>query len=838
MRKQKELFIDSFATYTDYFLTCEKQWDLFNCEKCNIVFIKIFNSVLFDENVEKRNQKIAYLVFWINFIIEKCKRNVEEPLLTTLITIVNKLDLQQLIQFTSRDRNMDFSSELEYETRKVFDETMALTDSQIDILISILNKKDIVFSAPTSYGKTGVVKKSLLLSMEKGFINNFVAILPTKALINEYRKSINQYCKNKSMQVCIVEGPYVKPDSEKTIFLFTQERFLIFNNLYKEYKFDYILFDEAQNLVNSIKPTDNQRELLLAKAISIVDALHIPKIFLMPYIKDPYCSFISKFVNLDSQNLTVIDGLFSPTSSLKYLIKKTDDKFLMFDVTLNRGCYAEPKELDLEISSPSQECGFESIKYDLYKICASKSVNCLQEKNLFFCNKQSISGIAQVFCNNISARSSFSPREIALINYLSEYIGEDFELIDFVKKGVCIHTGDLDSFTKRQIETLFLDSSSGINHIFCTSTLLQGVNMNANNLFFLAKKGKFRNDLLDKKNLLGRVGRLGDCLQGRIFRFYVDTAAIKFETIKDELNSSAEPCEFSKSDFKLPPEEKRNEALKTYLQDKDIRNSFTQNSSASNEDLDCFDYFIGVDAIRQVDEKFSNMDSETIAEIVNALALNNYDCYKKLIEILSDIYEWHSSKDSDLKNRLSRVDFSARLFYNVSIGTSIKHFIKNTMEINEKSGRQPYVVDHKGKLDVWFLTPGELNKYKNEYRMTIRAYMPSDKNILIYSTLRDINDLIEFKLKLYLQDLYYRLKKCTTVKSEDIEAFLTHSLVGNKRKLGLKNIGIVDDFAINKLADKSNLFINDTPNISEIIRYAEAIDASDPIKYAVLDIYQ
>lgn len=52
-----------------------------------------------------------------------------------------------------------------------------------------------------------------------------------------------------------------------------------------------------------------------------------------------------------------------------------------------------------------------------------------------------------------------------------------------------------------------------------------------------------------------------------------------------------------------------------------LRNSFTQNSSASNEDLDCFDYFIGVDASRQVDEKFSNMDSETIAEIVNALYL-------------------------------------------------------------------------------------------------------------------------------------------------------------------------------------------------------------------------
>lgn len=838
MRKQKELFIDSFTTYTEYFLTCEKQWASFDYEKCNIVFIKIFNSILFEENTDKRNQKIAYLVFWINFIIEKCHRNIEEPLLTTIITIVNKLDLQQLIQFTSQERNMDFSSELEYETRKVFDETMALTNSQIEILISILNKKDIIFSAPTSYGKTGVVKNSLLLSLEKGFINNFVAILPTNALINEYRKSINQYIKNKSMQVSIVEGPYVKPDSMKTVFLFTQERFLIFNNLFKEYKFDYILFDEAQNLVNSIKPTENERELLLAKAISIVDALKIPKIFLMPYIKDPYDSFISKFVDLDSQNLTVIDGLFSPTSSLKYLIKKTGGKFLMYDVTLNRGYYSKPNEVDLEILNPSQGDTFDFIKYDLYKICKSKGVNCLQEKNLFFCNKQAISETARVFCDNISVRNNFSPRETALINYLSEYIGEDFELIDFVKKGVCIHTGDLDSFTKRQIETLFLDNSSGINHIFCTSTLLQGVNMNANNLFFLAKKGKFSNDILDKKNLLGRVGRLGDCLQGRIFRFYVETPAIKFDTIKDELNSSAEACEFGKSYFELPKEEKRNDVLKTYLQDKDVSNSITQGCAVSNDVLDCFDYFIGVDSSKQAEEKFSKMTSGKIDEIVDALSLRNYDCYKKLIEILSDIYEWSNSNDSDLKNRLSRVDFSARLFYNVSIGTSIKHFIKNTIEINEKNGRKPYVVEHKGKLDVWFLSLSELYKYKNEYKMTIRTYIPSDKNTLVYSTMRDINDLIEFKLKIYLQDLYYRLKKCTSVKSEDIEAFLTHSLVGNKRKLGLKNIGIVDDFAVNKLAEKSNLFVDDIPNIPEIIRYADALDSSDPIKYAVLDVYQ
>ena len=70
MRKQKELFINSFATYTEYFLTCEKQWDLFDYEKCNIVFIKIFNSILFEENIEKRNQKIAYLVFLLRYSLD------------------------------------------------------------------------------------------------------------------------------------------------------------------------------------------------------------------------------------------------------------------------------------------------------------------------------------------------------------------------------------------------------------------------------------------------------------------------------------------------------------------------------------------------------------------------------------------------------------------------------------------------------------------------------------------------------------------------------------------------------------------------------------------------
>ena len=759
-------------------------------------------------------------------------------MLTTLITIVNKLDLQQLIQFASNEYNMDFSSELNYETRKLFDNSMALTDAQIEILISILKKKDIVFSAPTSYGKTGVVRNTLLLSIEKSFINNFVAILPTNALINEYRKSINEYFKDKDVQLSIVEGPYTKPETEKAIFLFTQERFLIYNNLFNEYTFDYILFDEAQNLINSIKATENQRELLLAKSISIVDSLKIPKIFLMPYIKDPYYSFIARFINLDREKLTVIDNLFSPTSSLKYLIKKSEGKFKLFDVTFNRGFYQKPNEITLLVDNPNQGCSFDSIKYDLHKICASKEIDCLNQKNLFYCNKQSISETAGLFSNHLPYDNRLSDRREALINYLSEYIGEDFELIDFIQRGVCVHTGDLDSFTKRQIETLFLDECSGLNHIFCTSTLLQGVNMNANNLFFLAQKGKFSNAALDKKNLLGRVGRLGDCLQGKIFRFYVETPSIHFDTIKEELNASSDPLEFNDKNFKLPAEDKRNDTLKTYLQDKDVHNSITEGIVSTNESLDCFDYFVVVEFSKKIERKFQNMSQEKISEIVEAFSLKNYGCYKKVVEILCEIYEWDQSSDFDVKNRLSKIDFTTRLFYNVSIGTSVKHFINNAIEINQKNGNTPYVVTCKGRTNVWFLSANDYIKYKNVDRLEIRNYTSADKNILVYSTLRDINELIEFKLKTYIQDLYYRLRKNTYMQSKDIEAFLTHSLVGNQRKLALKNIGIVDEFAVNKLVEKSNLFVNDVPDMAEIIKYANTLSASDPIKYAILDVYQ
>lgn len=837
MKRNSLKYIDGYSEYTDYFLKCEEDWNKFNNEYCNIIFIKIFNSILFEKDKTVQNKKISYAIFWINFFIEKCQRDIEEPLLTTFVTIINKLDLQQLIQYTaSNNQNMDFSSELDYEIRKVFDEKMALTDSQISIALSILNKDNIVFSAPTSYGKTNVVLSSLLTLIEKNLINSFVAILPTKALINEYRKNINAFFKGKELEYTIIDGAYTEPGEGKNIFLFTQERFLIFNNQFKTFKFDYALFDEAQNLINALNKSNNERHILLAKSLAIIDSIGTPKIFLMPYISEPYLSFISKFVSIEPNSLKVVDSLYPPTSSSKYLIKKKDNSFKLFDVTSNRGFYNNPKEIALNITNPNENDDFGSIKYDLYKICNSDEVNCLNEKNLFYCNKNEIREIADLFSKEILYHNNSSNREKALISYLSEYIGEDFELIEFLKKGVCIHTGDLDSFTKRQIENLFLDNNSGINHIFCTSTLLQGVNLNANNLFFLAKKGNFSNSLLDKKNLFGRVGRLGNCLQGRIFRFYVETRSIKFDTIKEELDTSSEPCVFNDKDFLLPEEEKRTDALKAYLSDKDVKNQLKTSILDSNDSLDCFDYFLGIENSKKIDAKISALSQEEIDDILHSLTLKNYDCYSRLVETLCELYDWKESNDSEVSQRMINIDFVTRLFYNVSIGTSVKQYIQSVFNVNKKEGKSPYVVTRKGKDGVWFLTESQYNNYKYNTYLDVRPYNEKDKNILVYATLREINDIIEFRLKMFIQDLYYRLKTTNGTKFDSIEDFLTHSLVGNKRKIGLKNIGVIDEFALNKLVEIPELFDNDVPNTNRIIEYADSLDITNPIRYSIEDV--
>lgn len=118
----------------------------------------------------------------------------------------------------------------------------------------------------------------------------------------------------------------------------------------------------------------------------------------------------------------------------------------------------------------------------------------------------------------------------------------DYYLTDLVSKGVAYHIGYLPASIRQRIEDFF--KAGKITELFCTSTLVEGVNLPADNLFIT----DYRNGLkdmrpIDFRNLVGRVGRLEFNLYGNVFLVATsEKASEKFEAL---LSKSVEKQTFS-----------------------------------------------------------------------------------------------------------------------------------------------------------------------------------------------------------------------------------------------------------------------------------------------------
>lgn len=414
-----------------------------------------------------------------------------------------------------------------------------------------------------------------------------------------------------------------------------------------------------------------------------------------------------------------------------------------------------------------------------------------------------------------------------------------FELIAFLKKGIGIHHADLDMFTKRQIEECFRDKECNLNFIFCTSTLLQGVNLNAHNLFFLAQKGKFNNVELDKKNLFGRVGRIRSKLQGNIYKFWVERNRASIDKQALELNTSNEEYKVGDRLILDKSTVEKNDYLQSYFQDNKIKKKLTTKEELDLEEtaIDNFDYFLGKKRAKFVEVKIENLTAKQKEELEDKLKFTCREDCEYVVEMLSKIYDWNSSKEFDEKYRMTSIEYISSIFYNQYIGLSIRQSIDNLLRLHNNPNAPFILVILKRKFSKepqeYYPKLIHKDKIPNNF---IRFYQEKDINLLIYSYIYEIQNIIEFRVKKYLQDLYYRLLKSNGKKVQSVEDFLIYSTAQNKRKLNLTKLGLVDSFAINELVKKDILFYHDEPNVEQIKQYAETLSNESPLKYAILDI--
>ncbi|EMK6649084.1 hypothetical protein V9J44_003691, partial [Vibrio cholerae] len=141
------------------------------------------------------------------------------------------------------------------------------------------------------------------------------------------------------------------------------------------------------------------------------------------------------------------------------------------------------------------------------------------------------------------------PHNKELIDYLSNTVSPNWDLISCIKRGIAFHHGAMPRYIQDLVVDEFNDSSdNGLNYLFCTTSLTEGINSAAKNVVIYDKKIGTGDLLktLDRKNIEGRAGRFMQHFIGRVFHLetqenddgetsveieYLDNSNVALETL-------------------------------------------------------------------------------------------------------------------------------------------------------------------------------------------------------------------------------------------------------------------------------------------------------------------
>ena len=383
------------------------------------------------------------------------------------------------------------------------------TDFQRELWEDLSSESDVVVVAPTSAGKTYVILTYLvkkLISEDFGF---YVVIVPTRALITEVSSNIydllNEY-EGEDIEVCTV--PNKEEFSDKTIFVMTQER-LYELVLRGDLSFNLLFVDEAHNI------SDQSRGVLLHMTIERMMEDSSPQVIISMPSKAYKNAFSTVFpaINFNS----VIND------------HATVSKILMNVVPIGKNLRVSPIDEDYGVDISK---GFRN--KDLADIVLKLGQG---ESNLIFANRTND-------CENLAARISKSliregdvSEELEeAASYVSELIHPEFTLVDNLRSGVAFHYGPLPTSVRVLVESLAKQKS--IKYIVCTSTLAEGINLPAKNLFLknplIPIRGEQPRRMKDVqiKNIIGRAGRMTKHFSGNVF--LVEPKVWKFDDYFEE----------------------------------------------------------------------------------------------------------------------------------------------------------------------------------------------------------------------------------------------------------------------------------------------------------------
>lgn len=400
------------------------------------------------------------------------------------------------------------------------------------------------YSAPTSLGKSYVMRMFIKEQLETGKDCNFALLVPTKALISEVSENITKdlkgLMKEKNYRIVNSAGAIVLEENHNFIFIVTPERMLYIVNGQENINIDYLFVDEAHK-ISSRDGRSAFYYMVVQKLLERGYPTHI--FFASPNIPNPevYLQLIPEWQSIKSNTAAI---KYAPVSQEKFVIDLIGRKLYVLNERNQNALTALPGEVPKEKTL----CQF------VHEIGDGM-------RNIVYCSAKEM-----VVNEAVEFAKSLAPLNIEVLNQLAEDIRHDvhdqYYLADVIVKGVAYHMGYLPSAIRMRIEELFKEGI--IKTMFCTSTLLEGVNLPADNLFITShKSGSREMNQIDFKNLIGRVGRIEFNLYGNVF-----FVCMKRKTKKEkyvELVSHDVPEQFVSAATALTLEQKQLivESLKT-----------------------------------------------------------------------------------------------------------------------------------------------------------------------------------------------------------------------------------------------------------------------------------
>lgn len=391
--------------------------------------------------------------------------------------------------------SLDLSIEksLKEQINKDDNSDKVFTDEQYKIYESLLDKNHYSFSGPTSFGKSFVLMsfiKHLIINNKRGL--NIVFLVPTRALVSQTLKKIKDILEG-TTGYFLTASPDIPNLLQKRrahyIFVFTPERLLHYLSDNHNPTIEYVFVDEAQKVLSG-----DTRSVIYYHAISLAERNSCKLFFSSPNISN--ADIFLKLFNKSSVNTQTVTE--SPVCQARLFIDILKREIRIFsDIG---GVYEIQYCLSQQLSNIIREI--------------SEHVDSDNPKSIIYCNTiEDTILCAKQMATQLRSKGAATLENAA--NEIAGFIHKDYFLVDFIRKGVGFHFGKLPQKVREIVEHLY--EKGEINYLFCTSTLLEGVNLPAQNIFILNNQIGNRNlQTIDFWNLAGRAGRLAKELCGNV----------------------------------------------------------------------------------------------------------------------------------------------------------------------------------------------------------------------------------------------------------------------------------------------------------------------------------